>query len=89
MTGPAGFEQYLNGNPHEFFGRAVTCYRAERGWKRKDLCLRASISYSYLHNLEEGLKMPSQQMLGRLAQALDVAPGELIARGERIERGDV
>ena len=45
--------------------------------ERRELAVRAGISYPYLSEIENGQKEPSYEPLKNLAHALGLAPGEL------------
>jgi len=63
-------------------GRAIQVLRAELGLSRKELASRASISYSYLSEIEGGKKELSSKTMFVLADALGVSPSELMAAAE-------
>jgi XRE family aerobic/anaerobic benzoate catabolism transcriptional regulator len=65
-------------------GRAIAALRIERGLTRYGLVSAAGISYPYLREVENGTKVPSSAMLGKLAAALHVMPSELLERAEQI-----
>jgi transcriptional regulator with XRE-family HTH domain len=65
--------------------RAMRVLRAERGLERKDLALRAGISYQYLSEIESGKKRPSSNALLAIARAFELRPHELLARVEAVE----
>jgi transcriptional regulator with XRE-family HTH domain len=52
--------------------------RAERGMTQEDLADRAGISVRYLGSIERGSTAATVVVLGRLARALRVKPGELL-----------
>jgi transcriptional regulator with XRE-family HTH domain len=66
-------------------GRAVQVRRAELGLKRPELARRADLSYPYVSEIENGMKIPSTKALGQLAQALDLSITELMSRAESVE----
>ena len=67
-------------------GLALVARRKALGLGRPDLANMASLSYPYVAELEKGRKVPSQDALERLAAALEVAPAELVALGDRLGR---
>jgi transcriptional regulator with XRE-family HTH domain len=69
----------------ERLGRAVQVRRAELGLKRPELAKRAELSYPYVSEIENGMKMPSHKALGQLAQALELSLTELMGRAESLE----
>lgn len=64
-------------------GRAIQVVRTDRGWSRKDLAERTGLSYSFLSEIENGVKTPSSRTLIAIADALDIAPGALLHDAER------
>lgn len=75
-----------NQNPTyaEYLGRAIAAMRLERGMKRRELADKSGVSYPYLSELEKGQKNSAIQMIVLLAQAMNVAPSAIFARGEAI-----
>jgi transcriptional regulator with XRE-family HTH domain len=64
-------------------GRAIQVVRTDRGWSRKDLAERTGLSYSFLSEIENGVKTPSSRTFAVIAEALDVSPGALLYDTER------
>jgi transcriptional regulator with XRE-family HTH domain len=64
-------------------GRAIQVVRTDRGWSRKEFAARTGLSYSYLSEIENGVKQPSSRTYAVIADALDVAPGALLYDAER------
>jgi len=64
-------------------GRAIQVVRTDRGWSRKDLAEQTGLSYSFLSEIENGVKTPSSRTFAAIADALDVAPGALLYDAER------
>lgn len=54
--------------------------RHEKGLAQDDLAYDAKMSRSYLSKLEKGVFYASLQIIGRLADALDVEPAEFLKR---------
>lgn len=52
--------------------------RYEKGFSQDDLAYEAEVSRSYLSQLEKGAFYASLKIIGRLAEALDVEPAELL-----------
>ena len=52
--------------------------RHEKGLSQDDLAYEAEVSRSYLSQLEKGAHYASLKIVGRLAEALGVEPGELL-----------
>ena len=53
--------------------------RGQRGMTREALAEASGVSASYLSEVERGYKRPSTDVLAALAQALGMAPSELLA----------
>jgi transcriptional regulator with XRE-family HTH domain len=64
-------------------GRAIQVVRTDRGWSRKEFAARTGLSYSFLSEIENGVKQPSSRTYAVIANALDVAPGALLYDAER------
>ncbi len=64
-------------------GRAIQVVRTDRGWSRRDFAERTQLSYSFLSEIENGVKEPSSRTFALIADALDVAPGALLYDAER------
>lgn len=62
-------------------GQKVRQAREERGLSLTNLAERASLSVSYLSEVENGRKSPSLQVVQRLAAALNLEPAALFASG--------
>ena len=60
-------------------GRNVRDRRKQLGLSQEELAFRAGMKRSYLSDLERGARNPTVRALGRLAEALGAAPGELLA----------
>lgn len=52
--------------------------RHEKGLSQDDLAYEAEVSRSYLSQLEKGTFYASLKIIGRLAEALDVEPADLL-----------
>lgn len=64
----------------QLLGENVRRRRKARGLSQEELALDAGMKRSYLSDLERGTRNPSVRALGRLAEALQVDPGELLKR---------
>jgi transcriptional regulator with XRE-family HTH domain len=64
-------------------GRAIQVVRTDRGLSRKEFAARTGLSYSFLSEIENGVKQPSSRTYAVIAAALDVAPGALLYDAER------
>ncbi len=63
-------------------GRTIKVLRTDHGLSRKDLARQVGISYSYLTEIENGNKPPSNTILGAIAVVLGMQLHELIADAE-------
>ena len=63
--------------PKRGLGEVLQAERDRRGLSRRDLATLSSLSYPYLAELETGAKYPSYDALVRIAEALEMAAGEL------------
>jgi Predicted transcriptional regulators len=59
-------------------GANVRRHRKLKGMSQEQLALEAGMERSYVSDLERGTRNPSVRALGRLADALGVAPHELL-----------
>jgi transcriptional regulator with XRE-family HTH domain len=64
----------------EVFATNLRRVRHEKGLSQDDLAYAAEVSRSYLSQLEKGTFHASLKVIGRLAEALDVEPAELLKR---------
>lgn len=62
----------------EVFAANLRRFRNAKGISQDDLAYEAHVSRSYLSQLEKGVFYASLNVVGRLAQALDVEPAELL-----------
>ena len=60
------------------FGRNVRRLRDAAGVSQEELAFRAGMKRTYLSDLERGTRNPSVRALGRIAEALNVEPSELL-----------
>ena len=65
-------------------GAAIRELRSERGWSQEELSLHSSVHRNYIGGLERAERRPSVETLGKLADALGVAPSEVLRRTERL-----
>lgn len=64
------------------YGKAIERQRERRGLSREDLARASGVSYSYLSEVERGLKRPSTDVLVKLATALEMLPSDLLRQIE-------
>ena len=62
----------------EVFATNLRRLRNEKGISQDDLAYEAGVSRSYLSQLEKGAFYASLKIVGKLAQALDAEPAELL-----------
>lgn len=60
------------------FGKNVRALRDDAGLSQEELAFRAGMKRTYLSDLERGTRNPTVRALGRLADALAVAPSRLL-----------
>ena len=59
-------------------GLNVQRIRRERGWSQEELAFRAGLHRTYISGVERGVRNPTISVVGRLAEALQVAPATLL-----------
>ena len=59
-------------------GRNVRRLREERGWSQEDYADRAGIHRTYVSDIERGRRNPTVTVVEKLAQPLEVEPGQLL-----------
>lgn len=59
------------------FGKRLAALRKARGWSQEALALESGIARSYLGGVERGQRNIALVNICRLAEALEVKPGEL------------
>lgn len=69
----------------QLLGENVRHYRKLKGMTQEQLAAEAGMERSYVSDLERGTRNPSVLALGRLADALQVAPSKLL---EALDSGD-
>lgn len=60
------------------FGKHLRKLREERGWTQEDLADKAGMHFTYIGQIERGLRNPSLVNLERLAKALGINAGKLL-----------
>ncbi|WGW11747.1 XRE family transcriptional regulator [Saxibacter everestensis] len=65
-------------DPGALIGREVAWRRRAAGMSMRELASRASMSQPFLSQVERGISTPSMTSVYRLAQALGIAPGDLL-----------
>ena len=69
------------------FGKVLRRLRQERGYSQELLGARSKLQRKHISALELGDKQPSILTIFRLADALDISPGKLIAMVDATCRG--
>ena len=67
-------------HPHDkkFFGEILRAYRTEKQLTQEQLSERVDVLRSFISSLENGSRQPSLAMILKLANALNIMPGQLI-----------
>lgn len=71
----------------EPIGVRIRQLREKRGWSLTELAEQASVSRSYISQIESGKSIPTQEKILQLAEALGVLPSELL--GEAVEQTNI
>ena len=72
----------------EVFATNLRRWRNARGLSQDDLAYEAGVSRSYLSQLEKGSFYASLKVIGRLAEALEVEPAELLRMPTQQRKSD-
>jgi XRE family transcriptional regulator, regulator of sulfur utilization len=59
------------------FGQHLRKLRQERGWTQEELADKASMHFTYIGQIERGVRNPSLVNLHKLAKALEISGGKL------------
>lgn len=91
MTKNSGFDVPViaGGITAERIGGRVLSLRTGHGWSTRLLAERIGIAPTVVSAVEAGLRLPTISLLYRFANALDVAPGELLPGGGELPRVEV
>lgn len=68
---------------YQQLGARIARFRADSKMTQEVLAERADIAPSYLARIETGSRHPTLDVLGRLASALELSLGRLLADGDR------
>ena len=60
-------------------GRRIAALRRDKGWTQEDMGRHIEITASYLARIEIGIRRPTLEVLGQIAEALEVPMWQLIA----------
>jgi transcriptional regulator with XRE-family HTH domain len=66
------------GKVRKDFGKHLRKLREEKGWTQEELADRAGMHFTYIGQIERGVRNPSLVNLYKLARALKVDSGELL-----------
>jgi hypothetical protein len=68
----------------EKMGRAMNVLMAEQRISRKSLCVATGISYPYLSEFSQGNKMPSEDKLHKVSDALGINLSAMIRKADAL-----
>jgi transcriptional regulator with XRE-family HTH domain len=74
--------------PEKAFGLALREIRRERDVSQEQLGFDAGLDRTYISLIERGVQSPTVRTVVRLADALEVAPSEMIRRMESVLAAD-
>ncbi len=60
------------------FGKHLRQLREKKGWTQEDLADKAGMHFTYVGQIERGIRNPSLINLRKLAKALNVSAGKLL-----------
>jgi transcriptional regulator with XRE-family HTH domain len=66
------------------FGKVLRQMREEKGLTQEKMAELAEIDRTYIYRLENGLRSPSLAILFRVADALQISPGALLDRVNKL-----
>ena len=66
-------------------GQNVKIIRTRLGISQEELAFRSDLHRTYISGVERGVRNPTVVVVGRLAQALEVAPAALLKQNARIK----
>lgn len=70
--------------PEHHFGQVLKAARIRQGLSQQELSFRADVHWSYISQLERGLKSPSLGVILRLAGAIGIKASGLIGEVEKL-----
>ncbi|PCK23678.1 transcriptional regulator [Bacillus pumilus] len=71
----------------DMWGRRIRAYRKLKGYTQEGFSKRLGISVSVLGEIERGNRLPTNQMVGQIADALNITVEELSPILEEERRG--
>jgi transcriptional regulator with XRE-family HTH domain len=60
------------------FGKHLRKLREERGWTQEELADKAGMHFTYVGQIERGIRNPSLINLEKFAKALKISAGQLL-----------
>jgi len=60
------------------FGKHLRKLREEKGWTQEELADKSGMHFTYIGQIERGLRNPSLINLHKLAKALKIGAGDLL-----------
>jgi transcriptional regulator with XRE-family HTH domain len=60
------------------FGKQLRKLREERGWTQEELADKAGMHFTYIGQIERGVRNPSLVNLEKIAKALRISAGQLL-----------
>ena len=63
-------------------GRNVRSRRVAKGWSQEQLAFASGLHRTYVSGVERGVRNPTVLIIGQLADALGVAPSQLLEIGD-------
>jgi transcriptional regulator with XRE-family HTH domain len=70
-------EEYVKGREiRELFSKNLKKVRAQRNLSQMALSVRAGLAHNYVNDIENSKKWPSPETIAKLAEALEVEPGD-------------
>lgn len=63
----------------QIFARNVRALRLEKGWTQERLAFEAEVKRAYISEIESAKRNPSLDVVERLAKALEIGAGQLLA----------
>jgi transcriptional regulator with XRE-family HTH domain len=61
-------------------GRNVRRLRIEKGWSQEQLAFESGLHRTYVSGVERGVRNPTVLILAQLAEAVGVAPADLLQK---------
>ena len=71
------------------FGQFLRMLRKGKLWSQRDLAKAVNVKPPYISEIENDVKVPSDELCIRMANALEVPPSELLQRSKRQSSADL